>query len=293
MLETTRNNSSREPLSQSTRRLLAKHDFTPKKKLGQNFIIDKAALDRIISAGELTEKDLVIEIGTGLGTLTKELAGNAGKVISIEYDKILYEIAKDNLKGHNNVELIRDDFLKIDLRKLIKEQKEFKNYKVIANLPYYITAPIITKLIEAKPAFSLAVLTVQREVGERMVAGPGSKKFGSLSLFIQYHSDVEINSDINKSGFLPHPAVSSSIIVMRPKIKPPVEVKNEKLLFDAIHAAFEHRRKTLRNAILLSHKFDISKEKLDEALHEAGIDGNRRGETLAIEEFATLADTLA
>ncbi len=210
--------------------------------------------------------------------------------MSIEYDKVLFEIARDILKGHKNIELIREDFLKLDLRKVLKKHK---NYKVIANLPYYITAPIITKLIETKPVFSLAVLTVQREVGERMVASPGSKEYGTLSIYVQYYLDVEINSYISKSGFLPHPAVSSSILVMKPRTKPPVEVKNEKVLFHLVHAAFEHRRKTLRNAILLSHKFKISKEELENALSAAGIDGERRGETLSVEEFAKLANILS
>jgi len=274
-------------LSESTRAILSRHGFTPKKKLGQNFIIDQASLDRIVSAGALTKDDTVLEIGTGLGSLTRELSKRAGRVISVEYDKVLFRIAAEELRGCGNVELVRDDFLRLDLKKL-----KLKNYKAVANLPYYITAPIITRLIEAKPRFELAVVTVQREVGERIAASPGGKEYGTLSVYVQHSIDVKISCHIPKSAFFPHPAVSSSVLVLAPRKTQAVRVKSEKTFHSLFHAAFEHRRKTLRNSILVSHKLNISKERLDRALKRCGIDGERRGETLSIDEFARLSNAL-
>lgn len=276
-------------LSAYTKGLLAKYDFPPKKKLGQNFIIDKASVDRIIAAGDLSNEDTVIEIGTGLGTLTKELAKHAARVISVEYDKILFEIDKELLKDLGNVELIRDDFLMIDLSALAKK---LKSYKVIGNLPYYITAPIMTKLIEARPRFTVAVLTTQKEVAERLTAKPGSKQYGTLSIFVQYGLLVEIDSLIPNSAFYPHPAVSSAVVVLKPRVKPIVEVNSEELFFNVVHAAFAYRRKTLRNSILLSKKIDIDKDGLDRVLNSIGMDGDRRGETLSMDEFAKLSNAL-
>ena len=255
-------------------------------------MIDKASVDRIVEAAELSGDDLVLEIGTGLGTLTKEIAERAGRVISVEYDKILFEIAGDILKGHANLELVREDFLKLDLQKILKKNKSFKAYKVVGNLPYYITAPIITKLIETHPKFSLAVFTVQREVGERLIASAGSKDYGTLSIYVQYHCDISISSHIPRSAFYPHPKVSSSVIVMKPRTKPAVEVKDEELFFKLVHAAFGHRRKTLRNSLLLSEKLNRSKEEIDAALERSGINGERRGETLSLEEYAKLSNSL-
>jgi 16S rRNA (adenine1518-N6/adenine1519-N6)-dimethyltransferase len=288
-MQKKKESSPQGSLSQTTKGLLQKFNFPPKKKLGQNFIIDEAAVERIVLAAELIKEDVVLEIGTGLGTLTKALAQNAGKVISVEYDKLLFEIAKEVLVKVDNLTLIRDDFLKIDLKKTLGKDR---TYKIVSNLPYYITTPIITKLIEAEPKPSLAVLTVQKEVGERLVADAGSKAYGSLSIYAQYYFEVKVASHIPESAFYPHPAVSSSIVVLRPRKTPPADVKDEKLFFNIVRAAFEHRRKTLRNAILISHKFDISKEALDAALLKAGIDGGRRGETLGIKEFADLSKAL-
>jgi len=255
-------------------------------------MIDPATLDRMIEASELSKDDLVLEIGTGTGILTERLAKASGQVISIEYDKILIEIGRNLLKEYKNVELIREDFLKLDLNRALKKYKKFNGYKVVANLPYYITAPIITKLIENRQDISLCVLTVQREVAERMVAKEGSKTFGSFSIYVQYYFEVEVVSFIPKSAFIPHPAVSSAIVILKPRKALAVKVKNEKMFFDIVHASFEHRRKTLRNAILVSGKFKFDEEKLDQALKVSGIDGARRGETLSIEEFAKLANAL-
>lgn len=288
-MSTQKNN---EKISHRTTELLSRHHFTPKKKLGQNFMIDPGTVDRIIVAAFLSSNDLVLEIGTGTGILTKRLAENAGFVISVEYDKVLIEIAREELKEHTNIELIREDFLKLNIPKTLKKYPKFKSYKIVANLPYYITAPIISKIIETKPGCSLAVLTVQAEVAERMIAGAGTEEYGSFSIYVQYHFEPQIVSFIPKSAFIPHPAVKSAIIALKPRETPPVKVKNEKMFFDIFHSAFEHRRKTLRNAILISHKLNITKEQLDKALKDAGIDGGRRGETLSIEEFACLSDFL-
>ncbi len=284
--------ANNKKISETLRKTLLKYNFIPKIKLGQHFMIDPATLDRIIQAGELSKNDLVIEIGTGTGILTEKIAEAAGQVISVEYDKILIEIARDLLKGYKNVELIREDFLKLDLKKITKKYPEFKSYKIVANLPYYITAPIVTKIIETKPGCSLAVLTVQAEVADRMIAKAGPKEYGSFSIYVQYHFDPHIVSFIPKSAFIPHPAVKSAIVMLRPRNAPPVKVKNERMFFDIVHAAFEHRRKTLRNAILISKKFKLSSEKLDLALEKAGIDGGRRGETLSLKEFSLIADSL-
>lgn len=282
--------TSNDSLSSYTKEILHKYDFIPKKKLGQNFIIDRASLDRIVEALAISDADCIIEIGTGLGSLTRELGKLSFRVISVEYDKVLFEIAKGLLKDLKNVELVREDFLKVDIGKLLKRCKA---YKIAGNLPYYITSPIIEKLVNARPKFSLAVLTMQKEVAERIVARPGTKDYGSLSIFTQYHFEAEIKSLIPKSAFLPHPTVSSAIVVLKPRENPSVAVLNEKLFFDLVHAAFEHRRKTVRNAILISHKIKISEEALDRAFLKIELDGVRRGETLSMDEFAKLSNCLS
>ena len=290
MLLPTENSAGATSLADATKELLARYNFPPKKKLGQNFIIDQESVDRIVDAAKLSKEDLVIEIGTGLGTLTKALAKKAAKVISIEYDKLLFEMDKDILKDLTNIELIRDDFLMLGMDKLLEGVKD---YKVVGNLPYYITAPIITKLIETRPMFSRAVITVQKEVAERLTAKPGTREYGTLSIFAQYHLMVSVVSFIAKTSFLPRPHVSSAVVLLEPRLLPRVKVKDEGLFFKLIHASFEHRRKTLRNSILMSKKFDITKEKLEQALSKAGIDGERRGETLSIEEFAKISSLLS
>lgn len=277
-------------LSAYTRGLLAKYNFPPKKKLGQNFIIDKASVDRIVLALRLSEDDCVLEIGTGLGTLTKELARIAKRVFSVEYDKLLFEIVKEVLKEQKNIELIREDFLRLDVKKLLKK---CGHYKIAGNLPYYITSPIIEKLVEVRPRFELAALTMQKEVADRIAARAGTKEYGSLSIYVQYHFAVEIKSLIPNSAFFPHPSISSALITLTPRENPPVSVLNEQIFFDIVHAAFGHRRKILRNAILLSRKLSATEEDLDRAFLKAEISGVRRGETLSLDEFAKLANALS
>ncbi|MCX5726631.1 MAG: 16S rRNA (adenine(1518)-N(6)/adenine(1519)-N(6))-dimethyltransferase RsmA [Candidatus Saganbacteria bacterium] len=273
-------------LSGITRELLKIYSFPPKKKLGQHFLIDTGVLDRLLEAADLKKNDLVIEIGTGLGTVTKELAERSGTVVSIEYDKILFQIAGEYLGSAENIELIRDDILEVNLSRTIKKYKKNKNLKIVGNLPYYISAPIISKLIELKPKPDLIVLTLQKEVAERIVAKPGTKEYGSFSIFVQFYAEPEIHSYAPKSAFYPQPQVSSAIIILKPRTEPIAKVKNEKLFFNIVRAAFGQRRKMLRAA--------LKKIKgISQVLAEVGIDEKRRGETLSIEEFTLVENALS
>ena len=268
-------NTGDKTLAQITRELLASFNRYPRKKLGQHFLVDPKVLERIIAAAELSPDDLVIEIGSGLGVVTAEIAKKAGQVIAVEIDKELSKISQQVLTPYKNINFIPEDILIIDLDNLT----EGKNYKIIGNLPYYITAPIIENILVAKNKPEIAVLMVQKEVAERIVAVPGSKKYGSFSIFVQFYAEAALHSFVSKSSFQPWPKVSSAIIVLKPYKTSKYEVKDEKLFFDIVHAAFQQRRKKLRNSLaeLLSDK-------------AAGIDLNRRPESLAIDEFAALAN---
>lgn len=291
-----------ENISQITKTLLNKHHIHLKKSLGQNLLIDQASLERITSAAQLTKDDVVIEIGTGTGILTKELAKTAKKVITFEIDKKIIEVAKDYLIDCDNVEIKNEDFIKVDMGSVIPAkagissiypgmpafagmtaQTSSQTIKVVANVPYYVTTPIIEKILESK-RFSSAVLTVQREFAERMAAKLGTKDYGSFTIFMNFYTEPEIISYIPRSSFLPQPDVGSAIISLKIRKTPPVDVKNEEAFFKAVRAAFGQRRKTLRNA--LSSVFDI--KEIDSALKKAGIDPKRRGETLSIREFASI-----
>ncbi|MCX5749972.1 MAG: 16S rRNA (adenine(1518)-N(6)/adenine(1519)-N(6))-dimethyltransferase RsmA [Candidatus Saganbacteria bacterium] len=274
-----------QSFSGQTKHLLNKYDIRLKRSLGQNLLVDKAALDRIVKAGDIRSSDTVIEIGTGTGILTKELAKTAKKVITFEIDRTIIEAAKEYLAGHENVELINDDFLKADLGTLLSS---FSNTKIVANVPYYITTPVIEKILENKEQISLAILTVQREFAQRMTAKPGTKEYGSFTVFVNYHTEPKIVSYIPKSSFLPQPEVGSAIILLTIREKPFVDVKDERSFFEVVRTSFSQRRKTLRNCLLT--KFEP--QKVDRALSQAGIDGKRRGETLSIAEFARLSDSL-
>ncbi len=261
-------------LAQITKELLGTYNRRPRKRLGQHFLIDPKVLQRIIDAAELNSDDLVIEIGSGLGVVTSEIAKLVYQVIAVEVDKELVQISKQVLKQLANIAFVAKDILRVDLKELILGRK----YKVIGNLPYYITAPIVEKIIKAKEKPELAVLMVQKEVAERMTAKPGTKKFGSFSIFTQFYAEVEINSLVSKSSFLPWPEVGSAVVVLRPHKTPRYMVKDEKLFFDIMHAAFQQRRKKIRNSLA---KFNLGDVK---------IDLNRRPETLSIEEFVLLAN---
>ena len=276
-------------ISQLTKDLLTKHNFHLKKGLGQNLLTDEACLNRIVEAAALSKDDTVIEIGTGTGILTKELAKVAKKVITFEIDKRIVEIAKEYLNGIDNIEIINEDFLKSDIS---YSSLVICHLKFVANVPYYITTPIIEKIVATPHATSLRmipqtiVLTVQREFAQRMVAKPGTKDYGSFTIFVNYYTEPEIVSYIPKSAFLPQPTVGSAVIKLIPR---PVKTHcNASLLFPIVRAAFNQRRKTLRNALIA--RFD--EDKVDNALSKAGIDPKIRGERLSIEDFVRLSDAL-
>ena len=244
-------------------------------------MVDPASLNRIIEAADISKEDTVIEIGAGSGILTKEIAKKAKKVISFEIDKRIFEVAKEYLCGTDNIDLRNEDFLKADLN--------VSKAKVVANVPYYITTPIIERIFENKALFSTVTLTVQREFAERMAAKSGTKQYGSFTIFVNYHTEPEIAFYIPRSAFLPQPDVGSAVICMDIRKKPKVTVKDENIFFEMVRAAFGQRRKTLRNALLSKFDSDL----VDKALSGSGIDGKRRGETLSIEEFGMLSNEVS
>ncbi|MFA6431724.1 MAG: 16S rRNA (adenine(1518)-N(6)/adenine(1519)-N(6))-dimethyltransferase RsmA [Candidatus Margulisiibacteriota bacterium] len=261
-------------LSQITRQLLEAYNRFPRKNLGQHFLVDPQVLQRIIKAAELTSEDLVMEIGSGLGVVTAELAKIAGSVIAVEIDQELLTISQDVLSKQNNITFVRGDILKTDIDSLSMG----RNYKIVGNLPYYIISPIVEKIFMCKNKPDAAVLMVQKEVAERMIAPPGSKKYGSFSIFTQFYAEVAIDSLVSKSSFHPWPEVGSAVIVLKPYKTPKYDVKDEKLFFDIVHAAFQQRRKKIRNP--------LAKYNIDAAL----FDLSKRPEELSIEEFAALAN---
>lgn len=255
-----------------------------KKSLGQNLMADKNIVQKIINNAKLCPDDVVVEIGTGTGILTKEIAKKASKVISFEIDKKIIIAAREYLEGFNNIEIINEDFLKYNLNTTLQKYGSH-NLKAVANLPYYITSPIIEKIFISK-LFSDAVLTVQKEFAQRITAKPRTKSYGSFTIFVNYYSEPLIISKVSKSSFLPKPKVDSAIVFLKIRKTPIVHVKSEETFFKIVRAAFGQRRKILRNA--LSSKFDL--KKIDAALSISNIDPMRRGETLAIEEFADITN---
>lgn len=260
-----------------------------KKSLGQHFLHDNNILKKIADSAELSKDDLVLEVGTGVGTLTKHLAEKAGQVVTVELDASLIPKAKDNLKAYNNIELINDDILKMNIPAAISKYPGFKHRKVVANIPYYITTPLIILLLESKAEFEQITLLIQKEVAERIVSKPGVKAYGSFTIFVNYYAEPKIMFHVPASCFTPRPEVDSVVLRLRKLAKPPVEVKDEKLFFRLVRAAFVQRRKMLKNAILHANIEGIDAKKLDEALISSSIDGKRRGETLSLPEFAILA----
>ncbi|MCR5293532.1 MAG: 16S rRNA (adenine(1518)-N(6)/adenine(1519)-N(6))-dimethyltransferase RsmA [Eubacterium sp.] len=267
---------------------IKKYNFTFQKKFGQNFLIDDHVIAKIIAAAEITKEDTVLEIGPGMGNLTQHLAENAGKVYAVEIDKKLIPILHETLSSYENVEIIEGDILKTDIGALT----EGKKLKIVANLPYYITTPIIMSLLEGHvPAESITVM-VQKEVAERMAAGPGTKDYGALSLAVQYYSEPYLAANVPPNCFIPRPAVGSAVIRMKIHEEPPVQVKDEKFMFKLIKASFGERRKTLQNGIYNFPELDITKEAVADALNSMGLDERIRGEKLTLEEFARLSDIL-
>ena len=269
-----------------TAELVKKYNFKFSKSLGQNFLIDDSVPRDIVSGAEVDENDLVIEIGPGVGTLTAQLLNKAKKVVAIELDNDLIPILTQEIGDNPKFTLIHNDALKVNFNEVIGEEK---SVKLVANLPYYVTTPIIVKLLKEKYNFKSLTIMIQKEVAERMAAEPGNKDYGALSLLVQYYCDTEIVRKVPPACFIPRPKVDSIVIRLEKLDKPRVEVQNEKLFFDIIRNSFNMRRKTLWNGV---KNIGLSKEKLEEAFDEANIDIKRRGETLSIEEFAALADAI-
>jgi len=275
---------------QNTIEVIQKYEFKFQKKFGQNFLIDTHVLDKIIRAANITKEDMVIEIGPGIGTMTQYLAEAAGKVIAVEIDKNLIPILEETLGDYDNVRVINEDVLKVDLKKIADEENGGKPVKVVANLPYYITTPIIMGLFENEVPLESITVMVQKEVADRMQTGPGSKDYGALSLAVQYYAEPYIVANVPPNCFMPRPSVGSAVIRLTRHAKPPVEVKDEKLMFEIIRASFNQRRKTLANGLNNSDKLNFSKEQITEAIEQLGKGASVRGEALTLEEFARLTN---
>lgn len=277
---------------QKTIEIIKKYEFAFQKKFGQNFLIDSHVLDKIIAAAGITREDCVVEIGPGIGTLTQYLAEAAREVISVEIDKMLIPILQETLADYPNVTVIHQDILKVDLEKLVQEHNGGKPVKVVANLPYYITTPIIMSLFENHVPVSSITVMVQKEVADRMQAGPGTKDYGALSLAVQYFSEPYIAANVPPNCFMPRPKIGSAVIRLTCHEEPPVTVKNEAMLFKIIRASFNQRRKTLVNGLNNSPEVPYAKEDILNALRKMGLSESIRGEALTLEQFAQLTDRL-
>ena len=277
---------------QNTIEILQKFDFSFQKKFGQNFLIDTHVLDKIISSAEITKDDFVLEIGPGIGTMTQYLACAARQVVAVEIDKALIPILEDTLQAYDNVTVINDDVLKVDIPKLAKEYNDNKPIKVVANLPYYITTPIIMGLFESHVPIESITVMVQKEVADRMQVGPGTKDYGALSLAVQYYAEPYIVANVPPNCFMPRPKVGSAVIRLTRHKEPPVQVENEKLMFQIIRASFNQRRKTLANGLNNSPEIHLPKEVITTAIESLGKGPSVRGEALTLQEFAVLSDRI-
>lgn len=267
-----------------------KYGFFLQKRFGQNFLIDVNIRDKLLSHADVSKEDILFEIGSGLGQLTFTLSKIAKKVIAIEFDKKLFSILSDFAKDFTNIVLVHEDFLKFNLKEFVPKNKKIK---VISNLPYYISTPIILKLFAHNEYIDSAILTLQKEVADRLVAEPSSKEYGSLTLFTEFHSEIKRLFNISKNSFYPAPKVDSTVIILKMRETPPVKVVDKKDLFDLIRAGFSTRRKTLLNAILSQHYKGLSKEQLEKILTTAGIPNNARAETLPLSDFARIANLIS
>lgn len=272
--------------------VLKKYGFSFRKKYGQNFLIDTGVLESIVDTAGITKDDFVLEIGPGIGTLTQYLASYAGRVVAVEIDRTLIPILEDTLSGWDNVEILSADILKTDIQKIADEKNGGKPIKICANLPYYITTPILMALLESGAPISDLTVMVQKEVAERMVTGPGSKEYGALSLAVQYYTKPEISLIVPPSSFMPRPHVDSAVVHMELYREPPVQVDDEAMLFKVIRASFNERRKTLQNGLSHYSEFDFTKEEIKEAIEQCGLPPAVRGEKLPLSEFACLANAL-
>ena len=275
----------------ATKEIINKYSFAFQKKFGQNFLIDSNILESIVSAADITKDDFVLEIGPGIGTMTQYLCEAARQVVAVEIDKMLIPILKDTLSEYDNVEVINQDVLKLDIKALAQEKNNGKPIKVVANLPYYITTPIIMGLFESKVPIESITIMVQKEVADRMQTGPGSKDYGALSLAVQYYADAKVQLNVSASCFMPRPNVDSAVIKLTAHEKPVVDV-DETLMFKVIRASFNQRRKTLVNGLKNSSELDYTKEEIVQAIKAIGKEENIRGEKLTLEEFAALSNSL-
>ena len=277
---------------QRTIEVIKKYEFCFQKKFGQNFLIDGHVLDKIIAGAGVTKDDMVLEIGPGIGTMTQYLAEAAGKVVAVEIDRNLLPILQETLADYDNVKVIHADVLSLDLEKLVQEENGGRPIKVVANLPYYITTPIIMALFEQHVPLANVTVMVQKEVAARMKSGPGSKDYGALSLAVQYYAEPYIVANVPCNCFMPRPNVDSAVIRLTRYEEPPVQVKDEKMLFKIIRASFNQRRKTLQNGLNNSSELNFTKDQIAAAIAEAGFSPSLRGEALTLEQFAKLTDIL-
>ncbi|MBQ3600137.1 MAG: 16S rRNA (adenine(1518)-N(6)/adenine(1519)-N(6))-dimethyltransferase RsmA [Lachnospiraceae bacterium] len=278
---------------QNTIAVLQKYQFNFQKKFGQNFLIDTHVLDKIIAAAQITKDDLVLEIGPGIGTMTQYLCEHAREVVAVEIDKNLIPILEDTLKEYDNVTVLNEDILKVDINQIAQEKNAGRPIKVVANLPYYITTPIIMGLFESHVPIDNITVMVQKEVADRMQVGPGTKDYGALSLAVQYYAKPYIVANVPPNCFMPRPKVGSAVIRLTRHKEVPVFVKDEKLMFRLIRASFNQRRKTLVNGLNNSPEIDVPKELIIEALKTMGLSATVRGETLTLEDFAKLANIIS
>lgn len=279
-------------IPQNTIAVLQKYNFTFQKKYGQNFLIDSHVLEKIMDAAEIGKDDCVVEIGPGIGTMTQYLAERAGEVVAVEIDKNLIPILTETLADYKNVSIINEDILKVDLNRIVEEKNGGRPVKIVANLPYYITTPIIMGLFENRVPVKSITVMVQKEVADRMQVGPGTKDYGALSLAVQYYAKPEIVAIVPPNCFIPRPNVASAVIRLTCHEKKPVEVKDEKGMFALIRASFNQRRKTLANSLSNAQNLSLTREQVTEALESMQLSPTIRGEALTLEQFAALADIL-
>ena len=277
---------------QKTIETIKKYGFSFQKKFGQNFLIDDHVINKIINGAEVTKDDFVLEIGPGIGTMTQYLCENAREVAAVEIDKKLIPILGETLAAYDNVTVINEDILKVDIRALAEEKNGGKPIKVVANLPYYITTPIIMGLFESGVPIDNITVMVQKEVADRMKVGPGSKDYGALSLAVQYYAKPYLVANVPANCFIPRPNVDSAVIRLSRHEKPVVHVEDETLMFNIIRASFNQRRKTLQNGLKNSGLFSLSKDEIVESIVEAGLPETVRGEALTLEQFAELANIM-
>lgn len=279
-------------IPQNTIAILQKYNFNFQKKFGQNFLVDTHVLEKIMDAAQITQEDCVVEIGPGIGTMTQYLAERAGSVVAVEIDRNLIPILQETLAEYHNVTIINEDILKVDLNKIVEEKNQGRPVKVVANLPYYITTPIIMGLFENHVPLQSITVMVQKEVADRMQVGPGTKDYGALSLAVQYYAKPEIVAIVPPNCFIPRPSVGSAVIRLTRYEEPPVQAEDEAFLFDVIRASFNQRRKTLVNGLSNAQNLSLTKEQIAAALEVMGLSPTVRGETLTLAQFARLSDLL-